>query len=310
MSDRFSHDVFLTHSSKDKEIVLQLAEKLSADGIRVWLDEWEIGPGDIYSERKLEAGLAQSRILVLCMSAHAFGSDWAQLENHTFRFRDPMNTERQFIPLRLDESPIKTSLSQYQYISWLSDDRAEGYKKLLEACRPNVSNVVPDADVEKTRLTESAIELGRTIFCYAFSPDRRLVLSGGRDNTVRLWDVQTGRSLRQFRGHSDEVWTLAWSQDQHFAISAGDDETIRLWDTRTGRCIRVFRGHSGQITSVSFSTDQRYILSSSSDRTARKWNVENGECTRITEHSDLGICLAWNARGDKALAVRNMEISL
>ena len=51
---------------------------------------------------KIEEGLAHSRVLVLCMSAHAFGSDWAQLEAGTFRFRDPLNKERRFIPLRLD----------------------------------------------------------------------------------------------------------------------------------------------------------------------------------------------------------------
>ena len=51
---------------------------------------------------KIDAGLEQSRVLVLCLSAQAFGSDWAQLEACTFRFRDPLNQERRFIPLRLD----------------------------------------------------------------------------------------------------------------------------------------------------------------------------------------------------------------
>jgi len=44
-------------------------------------------------------------VLVLCMSANAFASDWAQLESGTFRFRDPLNKERRFIPLRLDDAP-------------------------------------------------------------------------------------------------------------------------------------------------------------------------------------------------------------
>ena len=48
------------------------------------------------------------------MSAHAFGSDWAQLESGTFRFRDPLNKERRFLPLRLDDAPIKGSLAQNQ----------------------------------------------------------------------------------------------------------------------------------------------------------------------------------------------------
>ena len=65
---------------------------------------------------KIEEGLERSRVLVLCMSAHAFGSDWAQLESGTFRFRDPLNKERRFLPLRLDDAPTKGSLAQFLYI--------------------------------------------------------------------------------------------------------------------------------------------------------------------------------------------------
>ena len=65
---------------------------------------------------KIEEGLERSRVLVLCMSANAFGSDWAQLESGTFRFRDPLNKERRFLPLRLDDAPIKESFAQFLYI--------------------------------------------------------------------------------------------------------------------------------------------------------------------------------------------------
>src|SRR5437762_2015999 len=101
MADDFTYDVFLSHSSKDKAVVRAVAERLRADGLRVWFDEWELKPGDSIP-KKLDDGLERSRVLVLCMSASAFGSDWATLESQTFRFRDPLNKERRFIPLRLD----------------------------------------------------------------------------------------------------------------------------------------------------------------------------------------------------------------
>ena len=131
----FDYDVFLSHSSKDKAVVRPVAERLRADGLRVWFDEWEIKAGDSIPA-KIEAGLERSRVLVLCMSANAFGSDWAQLEAGTFRFRDPLNKDRRFIPLRLDDAPIKGSLAQFLYINWLPEDREQEYAKLLEACRP------------------------------------------------------------------------------------------------------------------------------------------------------------------------------
>ena len=115
----FQYDVFLSHSSKDKQVVRDVAERLRKDGLRVWFDEWEIRPGDSIPA-KIEEGLERSRVLVLCMSAHAFGSDpdWSGLESGTFRFRDPLNKERRFLPLRLDDAPIKGYLAQFLYINW------------------------------------------------------------------------------------------------------------------------------------------------------------------------------------------------
>ena len=132
MVREFQYDVFPSHSSKDKAIVRAVAERLWADGVRVWLDDWEIRPGDSIPA-KIEAALEHCRVLVLCMSENAFGSDWAQLEAGTFRFRDPLNKQRRFIPLRLDAASIKGSLAQFLYINWQPEDREQEYAKVLEA---------------------------------------------------------------------------------------------------------------------------------------------------------------------------------
>ena len=100
MPDDFPYDVFLSHSAKDKAVVRPLAERLRADGATK------------FGTRNAESGIAR-----LCMSADAFGSDWAQLESGTcgrgnLPFRDPLNKERRFLPLRLDDAPIKGSLAQ------------------------------------------------------------------------------------------------------------------------------------------------------------------------------------------------------
>jgi hypothetical protein len=111
-TETFTHDVFLSHSAKDKALVRPLAERLRKDGLKVWFDEWEIKPGNSIPAKE---GLEHSRVLacpavalgrrrMLCMSANALGSDWAQLEAGTFRFRDPLNKERRFIPLLLDDA--------------------------------------------------------------------------------------------------------------------------------------------------------------------------------------------------------------
>src|SRR6185436_6511389 len=168
MADDFTYDVFLSHSAKDKAVVRPLAERLRADGLRVWLDDWEIRPGDSIPAR-IEEGLEHSRVLVLCMSAHAFGSDWAQLEAGTFRFRDPLNKERRFIPLRLDEVPIKDSLAQFLYIKWLPEDREQEYAKLREASRPLAKPPRVKTQRMRKQAKEKALQLDyeATVWIYA-----------------------------------------------------------------------------------------------------------------------------------------------
>ena len=86
-----------------------------------------MGEGSGVRAAKIEEGLERSRVLVLCMSANAFGSDPAAagLESGTFRFRDSLNKERRFLPLRLDDAPIKGSLAQFLYINWLPAERKQ-----------------------------------------------------------------------------------------------------------------------------------------------------------------------------------------
>src|SRR5262249_16957572 len=129
MSQRFEFDVFLSHHSTDNAAVRAIAERLRADGIRVWFDEWELKPGD-HIPAKIEEGLEHSRVLVLCMSSAATGSNWARLEEGTFRFRDPLNKDRRFVPLRLDNAEPKATLAPFVYVDWRENARESEYPKL------------------------------------------------------------------------------------------------------------------------------------------------------------------------------------
>ncbi|MBS1831015.1 MAG: TIR domain-containing protein, partial [Acidobacteria bacterium] len=201
---QFLFDVFLSYSSKDKAVVRALAERLRGDGLRVWLDEWTGRPD--------EEGLEQSRVMVLCLSANAFGADWARLEAGSFRFRDP-NGERRFVPLRLDGAQIPESLGQFLYV-----DLSE-YPKLVEACR------YEEAPLRVEMRAEKILSLGHTnsVSSVAWSPDGKRALSGSWDNTVLVWDVEAGSCERVLEGHTDSVFSVAWSGDGKRALSGSDD---------------------------------------------------------------------------------------
>src|SRR5258708_2485338 len=150
MGDSFGYDVFLSHGSKDKAVVRPIAERLRGDGLRGWFDEAE-DPAEV------EEGLERSRVLVLCMSESAFGRAWAKLEPGTFRFRDPLNKDRRFVPLRLDRAPVRGSLARFQCISWRAADREREYAKLLEACRLPAPTV--EGQAAREMAAEDAIQL-------------------------------------------------------------------------------------------------------------------------------------------------------
>jgi small GTP-binding protein len=304
MADDFTYDVFLSHSSKDKAVVRAVAGRLRADGLRVWFDDWELRPGDSIPA-KIEEGLEHSRVLVLCMSAQAFGSDWAQLESHTYRFKDPLNKERRFIPLRLDEAPIKGSLAQFLYINWLPKVRKKEYTKLLAACRPPTKPPAAEAQAAREHVVEKVIQLDykAAIRAYAFGLDGNRTLTSANDETVRLWDLETGRCLRVLTGHTGDVISVAWSADQRRALSGADDKTVRLWDLETGRCLRLLTGHTGMVQRVAWSADQRRALSSANDETIRLWDLEMGRCLRVLEgHTGWVESVVWNVDGRRALS--------
>jgi WD40 repeat protein/serine/threonine protein kinase len=69
----------------------------------------------------------------------------------------------------------------------------------------------------------------------------RKALSAGADQTVRLWDVETGQCVRSLEGHSGPVKSVCFSHDGTMALSGGADKTARLWNLETGRCLRTFK---------------------------------------------------------------------
>jgi WD40 repeat protein len=63
----------------------------------------------------------------------------------------------------------------------------------------------------------------------AFSPDGKRALSASYDQSIRLWDVATGKEIRRFDGHTNWVTSVVCSSDGRFALSGSSDKTIRLW---------------------------------------------------------------------------------
>src|SRR5260370_8765815 len=124
-----------------------------------------------------------------------------------------------------------------------------------------------------------------------FSPDGKQVVSASKDQTTRLWDVPTGRSIRVLTGHESWVYCAVFTPDGKKLISAGRDQTIRYWDVGSGKEIRQFIRPTYQRVSnagkwatdfllVSPSPNCQYLVVAGSNHGLLLFNATTGEGIR------------------------------
>ena len=162
-------------------------------------------------------------------------------------------------------------------------------------------------------------QMGHTgdVLSVAFSPDSRFALSGSSDNTLRLWEVATGKELRSFTGHMGFVTSVAFSPDGRSVLSGSWDKTLSLWEVATGKELRRFGGHAGRIQSVALSPNGRFALSGSCGAFSEKkgeaykcikgalklWEVATGkELRTFSGHNNIVESVAFSPDGHFALS--------
>ena len=117
---------------------------------------------------------------------------------------------------------------------------------------------------------------GPGVFDVAFSPDGERLASGSIDGFVRTFDVETGKRLGFFRGHTGKVLSVAWHPRGPWIASSDDGGMIRFWDAETAIPLDVLRGHDGDVFMLGFSQLGDRLLSSSFDTTVRAWDGQPG----------------------------------
>ncbi|BAY15071.1 WD repeat protein [Anabaenopsis circularis NIES-21] len=150
----------------------------------------------------------------------------------------------------------------------------------------------------------------------ALTPDGQYVISASGDNTLKVWNWQTGELLRTLTGHSDWVNAVALTPDGQYVISASGDNTLKVWNWQTGELLRTLTGHSDRVNAVALTPDGQYVISASGDQTLKVWNWQTGELLRtFTGHSDRVNAVALtpdgqyviSASGDQTLKVWNWQ---
>ena len=142
------------------------------------------------------------------------------------------------------------------------------------------------------------------IYCVAWTPDGKQVLSGSLDHTLKLWDATAGTLVREFKGykekefdkgHSDGVFAAAFTSDGKFLASGSSDRTIKIWNVADGTVARELvnpnlkppaatlpsPSHPGYVYGVRFTADNKYLVSVGGAPKGQGylavWNVEDGK---------------------------------
>jgi len=129
---------------------------------------------------------------------------------------------------------------------------------------------------------------------------------GTIDNTIKLWDVNTGTEIRNLVGHSAAVRSVAFSPDSHtLASGSGSNasiqgDLIKLWDVASGAEIRTLTGRNRYdgVLSVAFSPDGLTLASGNYDNTIKLWDTSSGtEITTLAGHSNSVYSVAFSPDG-------------
>ncbi len=121
----------------------------------------------------------------------------------------------------------------------------------------------------------------------AVTPDGSRVVSGSADNTLKVWDLDSGQLLHTLNEHSARVWAVTITPDGEKIISSSSDNTLKIWDLASGQLLHTLIGHSHWVKVVTVTPDGERVVSGSRDGTLKVWDLANGQLLHtLRGHSD------------------------
>lgn len=127
-----------------------------------------------------------------------------------------------------------------------------------------------------------------------FTFDGKYAVTGSNDNTLKLWDLQSGEILKTITPHIDYLRTLDATPDLNLVITSGGrkDTVIKLWNYKDLEPRGELKGHSGRINKLKITPDGRYVISGSSDNSVKVWDTNARQCIAdFNKHTDRVVCV-------------------
>jgi F-box and WD-40 domain protein CDC4 len=216
----------------------------------------------VVNEEFIVIGMANSKIHVFdATTGHYFQSLLGhELGVWALVLVSPHGRSRTAVPPKRQESVRRASFTDTRASAELSSDTLPVYRSTSS----NGGERSPSSSRATKRLNSSDV-------CGAAASwggiKRTLVVSGGCDREVRVWDIVTGEPVWTLQGHSSTIRCLKVLDGRPIAISGSRDFTLRVWDINRGRMLRVLEGHEQSVRCLEVAGNQ--VVSGSYDYTCR-----------------------------------------
>ncbi|KIK33091.1 hypothetical protein CY34DRAFT_813848, partial [Suillus luteus UH-Slu-Lm8-n1] len=151
-----------------------------------------------------------------------------------------------------------------------------------------------------TQVGEEWEDKDRGAATIALSPDGKKVASGRRDGAVKLWNVDTGKVIKTWTGHTEWVNSVSWSPDGGRVVSGSVDGTFRVWDVESGKTILGPINTEEEVYAVCYSSDAKMIATAGIRAGVKIWDANLGELLKTLKGAFS--CLAWTSDGKTLVA--------
>ncbi|NEP14319.1 MAG: hypothetical protein F6K14_29815, partial [Symploca sp. SIO2C1] len=120
-----------------------------------------------------------------------------------------------------------------------------------------------------------SLEGHTTASALAMSADGKILVSGGEDKAIKVWDLQTGELRKTLQSDSGAINTLAIASDGKTIVSGSRDRMVRIWNLTSNQRPQLLKGHSDNINQVEISADGQTIISSTYNE-IKVWDLATG----------------------------------